>query len=281
MGRTPRFETLEDRRLLVAGAFEIPTEIGDSDGFSGVVQLRIDNDGDGASESSCSGSLLETGQHILTAAHCFDDNSALVDVRFDIPGADEEFFDITGFYIHPLWNGDTDEGNDLAVLNLEQVANFSSERYELFRGTNEIADHLQFTVAGYGSTGTGSTGRNVFGVDSDGDSLSRREIQRITIDATGGTFTISIDGDTTNAITFDPADLDQVASDIEAALNTDIDSIDVVTPPANDGVQVTSVGTGPNAGSFEVLFGDVVTPNMDELLINDTNLVGGSAHCLR
>src|SRR5262245_30594817 len=62
-------ETLEDRLAPVVGATAIPAAIvGDSPGnaSTGVVRLT-DSLG-----STCTGTLLSTGRHILTAAHCVD-----------------------------------------------------------------------------------------------------------------------------------------------------------------------------------------------------------------
>src|SRR5262245_6502772 len=63
----PQLEALEERRVPVVGAFAIPAPVQPGTGFDGVVQL-FDPTG------SCTGSLLFTGRHILTAAHCVDTN---------------------------------------------------------------------------------------------------------------------------------------------------------------------------------------------------------------
>src|SRR5688572_14270771 len=65
-------EPLEERRLMVVGANAIPTPVLTGAGFDGVVAYDI-----GTSifaQSGCTGTLLTTGLHILTAAHCVDNN---------------------------------------------------------------------------------------------------------------------------------------------------------------------------------------------------------------
>src|SRR5262245_11727752 len=83
-GRVARLvlEELADRIAPVVGAFAIPPAVAPGTGFDGVVLLSV----------GCTGSLLSTGQHILTAAHCVDSNGdgrpdvTSVTVRFDLPG---------------------------------------------------------------------------------------------------------------------------------------------------------------------------------------------------
>src|SRR2546421_5415816 len=79
-------EALEHRLVPVVGAFSVPAPLTPSDGYTGVVKVFTD-------EGMCSGSLLYSGRHILTAAHCVDDNrDGVVDagvgsvtVQFDLP----------------------------------------------------------------------------------------------------------------------------------------------------------------------------------------------------
>jgi hypothetical protein len=150
-------ESLEERWAPVVGAFSVPPPLGPADGYYGVVNV-----------GGCSGALLSTGRHILTAAHCFDYNRDLVldpgitstTVRFDLPRpSDPTRFQPISFNvpasaitIHPNWR---DRSVDLAVLGLPEIAPASAERYQLYRGSDELG--RIFIFAGYGATGTGST----------------------------------------------------------------------------------------------------------------------------
>ena len=59
-------ETLENRRLLVTGPFDEAAIAPDDGFFDGVVHLNTTS----ANQPSCTGALLDTGRHIMTAAHC-------------------------------------------------------------------------------------------------------------------------------------------------------------------------------------------------------------------
>ena len=56
--RKPGFEGLEDRRLLVIGAFDIPVPILAGEGFDFVAKFN-----------NATGALLSSARHLLTAAH--------------------------------------------------------------------------------------------------------------------------------------------------------------------------------------------------------------------
>ena len=77
----------------------------------GVADLVID---DGTQLFRCTGSLLPTGRHILTAAHCLTDGTgALTAVdataTFELTGGDVSDSS-TNFHVHPLYDGDTGHG---------------------------------------------------------------------------------------------------------------------------------------------------------------------------
>ncbi len=135
-------------------------------GFDGVVRLDI-NRTDFENGGLCTGSLLPTGLHILTAAHCLTQDTIGTE---EIPGAfvtegAKVFFDLpTGrsdldaaeFYVNPLWNGNYYNANDVAVIKLAGEAPAAAERYDLYRGSDEIGQI--FTKVGYGRSGNGNTG---------------------------------------------------------------------------------------------------------------------------
>jgi secreted trypsin-like serine protease len=118
----------------------------------------------------CTGSLLPTGLHILTAAHCLTQDTigseeipgAFVTegakVFFDLPTGRSEL-DAAEFYVNPLWDGNYDNANDVAVIKLAGEAPAAAERYDLYRGSDEFSQ--PFTKVGYGRSGNGNTGRTI------------------------------------------------------------------------------------------------------------------------
>ncbi|MBN1911068.1 MAG: trypsin-like serine protease [Pirellulales bacterium] len=123
-------------------------------GFDGVV--RVDND-----LGSGSGSLLTSGHHILTAAHVVVDEfldplpSNTITVSFFLP-AGEVIVPVSEVYVHPDYDGNFLNGNDLAILVLAENAPVGAERYDIYRGTDEVGK--EFEKYGYGLTGTGQNG---------------------------------------------------------------------------------------------------------------------------
>ena len=136
-------------------------EVAPGSGFDGVVELLLDRvDGLGLG----SGSLLWTGQHILTAAHNVADDfgnlAALnVETTFELPTGDVTI-DSAEIFIHPEYRGFIDAvfntGADLAIIVLESPAPAAAERYDINRTGNEIG--AVFDIYGYGTTGTGDVG---------------------------------------------------------------------------------------------------------------------------
>lgn len=87
------------------------------------------------------------------------------------------------------------------------------------------------------------------------------EVQTVTIDATGGTFTLTFDGDTTDDLAYDIA-----ATDLEAALEG-LDSI------GEGNVAVSGAAGGPYTVSF---IGDLANANVDSMVADDDGLTGGA-----
>ena len=120
--------------------------------WSGVGQLFEQR---GAQQrSGCTATLLRSGRHVLTAAHCLAAPSA--EVRFETAAA-PVVARVTERNLHP-----NAEGNDLAVLELDRVVDASVERHDIYRARDEVG--REFFKAAYGSVGTGETGQT--GVDN-------------------------------------------------------------------------------------------------------------------
>jgi hypothetical protein len=94
--------------------------------------------------------------------------------------------------------------------------------------------------------------------------LGQNEIQKITINATGGTFTLTYSGQTTSAIAFDASSSD-VQSALEALSNLEVGDIAV---------------TGNNGGPWTVTFtGTLAKTNVAQITCNGSNLtLGGTVN---
>jgi hypothetical protein len=175
-------ERMEDRLAPVVGAYT-PLPAVPASAFDGVVQV---NGG--------TGSLLSSGRHILTAAHVVD--VANIDLNADGKAdvgngiVDSQRFAVqfdtasgpivitsTAATVHRSWNGNINNGFDLAVLELPVLAPVAADRYDLYRTTDELGK--EFTVVGYGASGTGATGH-------DGRYGVKRRGQNVFDDAQGG-----------------------------------------------------------------------------------------------
>ncbi len=156
-------EPLEDRRVPVVGAFSIPAPISpitlEGSRLDGVVKVGTATLGD-----ICTGSLLHSGRHVLTAAHCVDLPSPARDGREDTENVRVKF-ELVGYTytmtstqvdVHPRWTGSLSGGYDFAILTLPDVAPLEANRYDLYRSSDEVGKVFQFV--GYGRTGTGTSG---------------------------------------------------------------------------------------------------------------------------
>ena len=167
MPRLAKPERLEDRRALIVGQFTVAPPTGRGTGYDGVVGLDLDGDGTRTFLSTeCTGTLLSDRRHVLTAAHCVDDDhnkiaDADLQVQFDTaPSARGSYINhtvkISDIAIHPDWNGIT-EGSDIAILTLPQMAPAGADAYEIQREFNEVGKI--YTVVGFGNTGSGLYGQ--------------------------------------------------------------------------------------------------------------------------
>ncbi len=131
--------------------------------YDGVVQIYDPALGaiDGAIGT---GSLLYTGRHILTAAHVVDDGTGLpvvsIQVGFDLLGVGRVSYTATEIYMHPNWNGDIFAGNDIAIIVLPETAPADADRYDIYRGSNELGKET--AIVGYGDNGVGLADPTLF-----------------------------------------------------------------------------------------------------------------------
>lgn len=86
------------------------------------------------------------------------------------------------------------------------------------------------------------------------------EVQTLTIDATGGTYTLTFDGDTTDAIDFDAT---------AAEVQTELEGLDGI---GEGDVTVAGSDGGPYTISF---VGDLADTNVDAITTDAGNLTGG------
>jgi len=139
-------------------------------GFDGVARLLMTNN-QGFITSGCTGTLLWTGQDVLTAAHCVTSGSNAVTASAVYSG----FLNPTGgvtnirssaIYVNPAYNGglaaspngSAVDPNDIAIIHLSRPADSWMTGYYLYGG-NPIGQQTIF--AGFGYTGNGITGGTV------------------------------------------------------------------------------------------------------------------------
>ncbi|NCC85837.1 MAG: trypsin-like serine protease [Clostridia bacterium] len=120
-------------------------------GYDGVVRISVGG-------YFGTGVLLHDGRTILTSAHLLADITSAIDVRFETI-AGEQVIEAISALIHPEY--DPLNGNhDLALIWLGSPAPMQAERYALYRDIDEVNQVM--TMVGYGATGTGSTGANLY-----------------------------------------------------------------------------------------------------------------------
>ena len=166
--RRPRLEPLEDRHMLSLSSlsdygidpytlpvhpdittFDNPANhiVGTGTGLDGVVELIIDG------QFLCTGTLLPTRRHILTAAHCID-GAMSVDVNFHLAGGVQAFAVMEdNLFVHPDFTGFPDQGADIGIIELDQAAPAGVASFDIRRAA--LAQISVVAAAGYGVTGQG------------------------------------------------------------------------------------------------------------------------------
>ena len=99
------------------------------------------------------GTLLFDGRAVLTAAHLFEGRTGTATVTFETTAGTQAISAVRVLQ-HPDY--DSDSNNDLALVWLSSPAPVPADRYDIYRHSDEIGQ--VFALAGYGQTGTGSTG---------------------------------------------------------------------------------------------------------------------------
>lgn len=117
-----------------------------SEGFDGVVRVSY-------AGYYATGALLFDGRAVLTAAHLFEGHTGTASVSFETSGGTQNFT-ASKILIHPGYDQLTN--NDLAIVWLPTAAPTTADRYQIYRSDDEVGKI--FSLAGYGRTGTGSSG---------------------------------------------------------------------------------------------------------------------------
>nr|XP_056720928.1 chymotrypsin-like elastase family member 1 [Euleptes europaea] len=109
--------SLEDHGEIVGG--------NDAEKHSWPSQIFLLVDLGGGLQHQCGGTLVKPNW-VLTAAHCVNRNSDLTVVAGDHNinqwEGTEQYLRVDRIFRHPNWNGDVNDGNDIALLRLSQSA---------------------------------------------------------------------------------------------------------------------------------------------------------------
>lgn len=108
-----------------------------------------------------SGSLLPDGTDILTAAHLLTYGGSSLNVNslsvtFSLSGGPVTYYGAS-YFVYPGWDGNFQDGNDIAIVRLSTSVPLSG--YQIFTDKNFMGGSMA-QLAGYGLSGTGSTGTN-------------------------------------------------------------------------------------------------------------------------
>lgn len=130
--------------------------------WSGVTQIQ-----EQINFRTCSGVLLSTGMHVLTAAHCVSQlNSTaplgpgVVNIGFTLINGGLQYTDAQ-IFINPGYVplDQPNPGGDLAIILLNQMVDPNADRYQIYTGSDEVAPgNNPVTLVGFGFQGSGAAG---------------------------------------------------------------------------------------------------------------------------
>jgi hypothetical protein len=242
-------ECLEQRTLLVIGAFDIPLLEAGS-GYDGVARI---NRGTGA--------LLSTGRHVLTAAHVSINGPAPANFWVTSPtGVRKITSPADDFTVPPGYPQAAGADDfDIGVTTLAELAPLTADRWDIYTDSDEVGKVGR--LVGYGGTGTGTIGHSTdvnpdeYWSTSTGTGTNY-EVVRFTItgNPTGGFFYPRLSNDVPPVQPAVPFNTD--ADILAASLNSlpDISQVLVRLVGDTDFDGVVDNLSHPHAGSFEVLF---------------------------
>ena len=150
--------TVETSYAITKGTSGYPAGISNTATFDGVARLFLEEDNSGKGYR-CSGSLLWTGQDILTAGHCVTGfNLTSIAAQFWSANNAYELRTGVSYTVNPGWavNPYTGNPDDLAIIHLDQAVSDIFDRYDINRDGNEVGQVGIFV--GYGLTGNGNQG---------------------------------------------------------------------------------------------------------------------------
>jgi hypothetical protein len=122
--------------------------VGTGTALDGVVELVVDGN------ELCTGTLLPTRRHILTAAHCID-GAATVDVNFHLAGGVQSFTVMAdNLFVHPNFNiTNLGAGRDIGIIELDEDAPDGVASFDIRRAAFtqiSVVDAVGYGVAGEG-----------------------------------------------------------------------------------------------------------------------------------
>jgi hypothetical protein len=161
IGQTPTSDILPPSNT-IGGGDPLYKPTADKDGTVALIMEYSNGD-----RFICSGSLLNDGRSIATAAHCVSSGGGVKDAdlvkttayfytgnpdeRTVDPTVGAQAIEISEYFVEENYTGEVIDQNDIAVLRLSQEAPASATRYDLY--TQDLTGE-QFNVAGYGTRST-------------------------------------------------------------------------------------------------------------------------------